>query len=64
MLAGLSQNKSSKESPVTLIQTHVSIFDEERLMKEEKLRIANKLTSIFRQYEKVVNKACKKHWSK
>ena len=53
VLAGLSQNKSSKENSHTLIQTHVSIFDEEKLMKEEQLRIANRLTSTFRQYEKV-----------
>jgi hypothetical protein len=40
------------------------IFEEEKRMKDEKLRVADNINQIFRQYEKVYSKTFKKQSSK
>jgi hypothetical protein len=46
------------------IQSQVIIFEEEKRMKDEKLKLAENINKAFRQYEKVYLKTFKKQSSR
>lgn len=60
VVARLAEIKGSKTHSPNLIQTYISIYEEEKKMKDEKIKIAEKINSIFRQYEKQFKKCTKK----
>ena len=56
--------KQQKQNSSSFVQNQILIFEEEKRMKEEKLRVADNINQIFRQYEKVYSKTFKKQSSK
>jgi len=61
-----ANTKSQKDSKsrTNKIQSHVILIEEEKRMKDEKLKIAENVNNIFRMYDKVYSKVAKKKWAK
>lgn len=58
--SSLKDIKCQKTNSSNLIQNHIVLFEEEKRMKEEKLKAADNISHCFRQYEKTYTKSFKK----
>ena len=61
MKSKVKDAKNMRNNSSNLIQNQITIYEQEKRMKEEKMITAENINSIFRNYEKIYNKAFKKY---